>query len=184
MNARLLIGATAFIWIFIKLPQEWWIHVAPARYHRRRAGAHLRGAGRDVMGRDLRGAAMGRRRGGGRRRAPARRGLVGHHAQAAARGPRPDLVTADAEPGRADPPERLAPVRAAIAGRLFGRELGEKVALITLVSIIFGQVLEVRGDPAQLAFVIALVVVSNAALSTLLARRGVSARARSRARRS
>ena len=28
MSARLLIGATAFIWIFIKLPQEWWIHVA------------------------------------------------------------------------------------------------------------------------------------------------------------
>ena len=81
-------------------------------------------------------------------------------------------------------PERLAPVRAAIAGRLFGRELGEKVALITLVSIIFGQVLEVRGDPAQLAFVIALVVVSNAALSTLLARRGVSPGSIERARRS
>ena len=28
MSRRLLIGAAAFIWIFIKLPQEWWIHVA------------------------------------------------------------------------------------------------------------------------------------------------------------
>src|SRR5262245_66289946 len=28
MSRRLVIGAAAFIWIFIKLPQEWWIHVA------------------------------------------------------------------------------------------------------------------------------------------------------------
>ena len=28
MSKDVLIGATAFIWIFIKLPQEWWIHVA------------------------------------------------------------------------------------------------------------------------------------------------------------
>ena len=28
MSFGLLIGAAAFIWIFIKLPQEWWIHVA------------------------------------------------------------------------------------------------------------------------------------------------------------
>src|SRR6188474_3996026 len=28
MSRGLLIGAAAFIWIFIKLPQEWWIHVA------------------------------------------------------------------------------------------------------------------------------------------------------------
>ena len=28
MSLGLLIGAAAFIWIFIKLPQEWWIHVA------------------------------------------------------------------------------------------------------------------------------------------------------------
>ena len=27
-GAMLLIGIAAFIWIFIKLPQEWWIHVA------------------------------------------------------------------------------------------------------------------------------------------------------------
>ena len=28
MSPKLLVGATAFIWIFIKLPQEWWIHIA------------------------------------------------------------------------------------------------------------------------------------------------------------
>ena len=28
MSRWLLVGAAAFIWIFIKLPQEWWIHVA------------------------------------------------------------------------------------------------------------------------------------------------------------
>jgi hypothetical protein len=28
MSKRLVIGAVAFIWIFIKLPQEYWIHVA------------------------------------------------------------------------------------------------------------------------------------------------------------
>jgi hypothetical protein len=28
MTAAIVIGAAAFIWIFIKLPQEWWIHIA------------------------------------------------------------------------------------------------------------------------------------------------------------
>ena len=28
LGRKLLIGIAAFIWIFIKLPQEWWIHVA------------------------------------------------------------------------------------------------------------------------------------------------------------
>ena len=28
MSKRLIIGVIAFLWIFIKLPQEWWIHVA------------------------------------------------------------------------------------------------------------------------------------------------------------
>jgi hypothetical protein len=28
LSRRLVIGIAAFIWIFIKLPQEWWIHVA------------------------------------------------------------------------------------------------------------------------------------------------------------
>ena len=28
MSPRLVVGLAAFIWIFIKLPQEWWIHVA------------------------------------------------------------------------------------------------------------------------------------------------------------
>ena len=28
MSPRLVVGIAAFIWIFVKLPQEWWIHVA------------------------------------------------------------------------------------------------------------------------------------------------------------
>lgn len=28
MSKRLIIGVIAFLWVFIKLPQEWWIHVA------------------------------------------------------------------------------------------------------------------------------------------------------------
>jgi hypothetical protein len=28
MSRRLVVGIVAFIWIFIKLPQEWWIHAA------------------------------------------------------------------------------------------------------------------------------------------------------------
>ena len=28
VSRSVIIGATAFIWIFIKLPQEWWIHIA------------------------------------------------------------------------------------------------------------------------------------------------------------
>ena len=41
MSKRFVIGMAAFIWIFIKLPQEWWIHVAAAGLHRLRGRAQL-----------------------------------------------------------------------------------------------------------------------------------------------
>jgi hypothetical protein len=172
MSPRLLIGATAFIWIFIKLPQEWWIHIAQLDTT-------------DIVQEVIFGVPAGTSWGETFAARPwivvvaviavvvllvAAWWVITRKLPPADRG---WTIDADAEPGRAIAPERLAPVRAAIAGRLFGRELLEKVALITLVSIIFGQVLGVHAGPVQLAFVIGLVVVCNAALSTLLARRGV-----------
>ena len=54
MSQRLVIGAAAFIWIFIKLPQEWWIHVAQLDTTDIDQGGHLRRAGDRVLGRGVR----------------------------------------------------------------------------------------------------------------------------------
>jgi hypothetical protein len=172
MSARVLIGATAFIWIFIKLPQEWWIHIAQLDttdlIKERILGVSADATWSEAIAARpwvvvvavvlvvlLLLAAWWVIT---RKLPPADRGWT---------------IDADDESGRAVPAERLAAVRGAVASHLFTREVAEKVALIALVSIIFGQVLGVRSDPVELALVVGIVVVANAALSALLARRGV-----------
>ena len=64
--------------------------------------------------------------------------------------------------------------RAVWAARVFDRDLLEKVALVTLLVIIFAQALpNTRATVAQMAAAGALVIVLNAAVSHWLARRGV-----------
>ncbi len=50
--------------------------------------------------------------------------------------------------------------------------LFEKIALLALVSIIFGQMLNVSAEPITMSIIVAIVVVGNAILSTLLERQG------------
>jgi hypothetical protein len=50
--------------------------------------------------------------------------------------------------------------------------LFEKIGMIALVSIIFGQVLKVHAEPLELSIIMAVIVFGNAALSTILERRG------------
>jgi hypothetical protein len=83
---------------------------------------------------------------------------------------RPLTIDADAEPTREVPTERLRAERARMALHILRPGLFEKVVMIALVAIIFGQVLDVRADPLELALVLAVVVVANAALSTWLDR--------------
>ncbi|MEA2026545.1 MAG: hypothetical protein U9O18_07625 [Chloroflexota bacterium] len=171
MSRKVVIGAAAFIWIFIKLPQEWWIHIAQLdltdfvqeKIFGVEAGAPwidtfaakpwivviaivvvaaLIYAGYWLMKNKL----------------PAR--------------DRPLTIDADAEPGREVNPERLRAERERMAKTVLRPGLFEKVALIALVGIIFGEVFQVRADPLELSIIMAVIVVANATLSTLLERRG------------
>jgi hypothetical protein len=171
MSRRVIIGATAFIWIFIKLPQEWWIHIAQLDTT-------------DLVQETIFGVPAG---------TPwldtfaARPWIVVLAVVAAAAAAyaiywlmkhklpprdRPLTIDADAEPGRAVPPERLAAVHSRLMRRILGTSLLEKYALIALVSTIFGKMLQVEAGVVELAVLIGVVVVANAALSTWLARYG------------
>ncbi len=171
MSRRALLGATAFIWIVIKLPQEWWIHIAQLDVT-------------DVVQEGIFGVAPG---------TPwletfaARPWVVVIAVGAAAaavyagwwllkhKAPPPDrplTIDADAEPARAVPPGRLAAQRVRAAATMWRRDLLEKVALLALVSIIFGQLLGLRADAVGLSLTVGLIIVTNAALSAWLERRG------------
>ena len=139
MSDRLLIGMTAFIWIVIKLPQEWWIHVAqldatdtikeyifgvPTTASWAEAIA-ARPMVIVVVAVALIAAALGLR------------WLLLYRLPPADRPP-----TFDAD--ERQPAVATASIereRRRIAGRLIDRELGEKVLLVSLVSIVFGQML-------------------------------------------
>jgi hypothetical protein len=154
MSRRLVIGAAAAIWIVIKLPQEYWIHVAQLDVTDTLraypvlipilivAIALILIVGWWVVTRRL---------------PPA------DH--------QPDLVV--------DPvlPEPAASAAAAPAGSfrsLFDRALLEKIILVSLVSIIFAQILPgVEASALQLGLGVAYLIIANTAVSEWLARRGV-----------
>ncbi|MGD8685058.1 MAG: hypothetical protein PVG27_14005, partial [Chloroflexota bacterium] len=85
---------------------------------------------------------------------------------------RPLTIDADAEPARAVPPEQLQAERQRMAHRLIRPGLIEKIGLVVLVTIIFGQMLQVRADPLELSILVGIVLVANAALSAWLERYG------------
>jgi len=171
MSRKVIIGATAFIWIFIKLPQEWWIHIAQLDLT-------------DIVQEDIFGVPAG---------TPwletfAAKPWVVVVAVIAVIAliyaaywlmknklpprDRPLTIDADAEPGREVSPERLQAERDRMAKTVLRPGLFEKVGLIALVGIIFGQVFQVRADPLELSIIMAFIVIANATLSTILERRG------------
>jgi hypothetical protein len=85
---------------------------------------------------------------------------------------RPLTIDADAEPDRAVPPAQLEAERQRMAHRLLRPGLLEKFGLIALTSIIFGQMLDVRSEPIEMAILVGIVLVANAALSAWLERFG------------
>jgi len=171
MTKRLLIGAAAFIWIVIKLPQEYWLHIAQAdvtdwvksslfrvptdapwsEIFQTWPGTIL--AVVAVLALVLVAAWSFARR----RLPPAERTLA---------------FSADAH----QPTFTVAQVRSAVASeasRIVDAALVEKIVLITLVSLSFAQVVpDMQSSNLQLVIGVALVVTINTALSHWLARRG------------
>jgi hypothetical protein len=171
MSHRVLLGATAFIWIVIKLPQEWWIHIAQLDttdiVQERVFGVPAGTPWLDTFA--------------ARPWVVVAAIVVTVAAVAVAwwlartKLPPPDrplTIDADAEAGWAVPPERLAAERARRTVTIWHPDLLEKVALLALVSIIFGQMLGLRAEPLELAALVGAIIVLNAALAAWLSRRG------------
>jgi hypothetical protein len=171
MSRRLVIGAAAFIWIFIKLPQEWWIHVAQLD-----ATDAIKtvvfGVSTDTSWAD----------------AIANRpwvvvvvGVVLVLLAIAAwwlvtrRLPpadHPPTVDADVPPTPVDP-ALVERERRRLAEHLFDRELLEKVVLLGLVSIIFGRMLPgVEAAPLATAIGVAAIILASTVISEAMVRRG------------
>ena len=170
MSKRFVIGAAAFIWIVIKLPQEFWLHIA--QLDTTDLIKSLFGMPADAPFGEILRAYPGICVGSilvmivvlvavvwwARRRLPP--------------ADRPLSFNADAH----QPAFTEEEVRAAVAdeaGHIVDAALGEKIALLSLLSISFAQVLpDVRATTLQLILGVAAVVTVNTALSHWQARRG------------
>ncbi len=149
---RAVLGAAAAIWIGVKLPQEYWLHVAKLDVT-------------DVLGAHpwllvpLLAVLAGV-------------GLLA--VRVAPKLPTPDWDWSFDVDKHLEPSDVAAPKAAFVRGLPFWGAVVEKVVLLALVSITFGQVLPVRATGTQLAVVVVVFAVLNAALSQLFARRGTS----------
>jgi len=171
MTRGLLIGAAAFIWIFIKLPQEWWIHVAqldmtdflkeevfgvPAETSWAAAVA----ANPTVM---LVGAVL-----------LAGLAVLGWWVITRRLPPADRPITLDADAQQ--PPVDVVAIRQRrerLAETFLDRELLEKIVLVALVSVIFAQMLPgAEESPLAIAIGVAIVIVANTAISEYFIRRG------------
>jgi hypothetical protein len=177
MSKRLVIGAAAAIWIVIKLPQEYWIHVAQLDVT-------------DMVKQYVFGVPLT----AGWGAAVTNRPWVLLVAVAAVLALfflarwllATKLPPADWEPSRrgwrlklkADPlpetiDERHEQLALAAKGRVLSMALLEKIVLVSLISLIFGSILTgVRATTVQLYVAIAFVIIVNALLSHWLALRG------------
>jgi hypothetical protein len=171
MTKKLVLGAVAFIWTAIKLPQEYWIHIGQldttdwiktslvgvdisvswGRIFRVRPGVLL------ALFAVVAFVLVAARRFGRRMLPPADRAAA---------------FSADArQPAFTE--EQVRSALASEARHILDAALAEKIVLITLVSICFAQVLPaVQTSDLQLTIGLAFVVAVNTALSHWLARRG------------
>jgi hypothetical protein len=163
MSHRAVVGLAAFIWIVIKLPQEWWIHVAQNDFtdftKETIFGVDADSSWSDafsnrpgvVVALLVAAAALvlvGLRL---RTRLPATDWRFGLDTN------RTDVVVRRTEP-------LPTSMRAAIV---------EKVALVGLIGAIFANVLEVEATALQLVGATVFVVLANVGISIWLARRGI-----------
>ena len=166
--ARTVIGAAAAIWIFIKLPQEYWIHIAQLDttdfIKEDILGVSADTSWGDAIGENLWVVPVV---------AVIVAVLVYVVRRVSRRLPPADWkLTIDADDHRDINPEDLT---LAVDRRIDRDTLIEKIVLVGLISIIFGQVLPgVGSDNVRLVAAIAAIIVANAFVSTWLARRGRS----------
>src|SRR5262249_21777946 len=145
---RLVVGVAAFIWIFIKLPQEWWIHVAQLDTTDL-IKEHIFHVPLDTPWGEIIVNNLGI--------------VIGFViivlvliylaywviARKLPPADRPLTLAADAQQPPLSP-TAVEEAAARLSHRVFDRELLEKVVLIGLVCAIFGIVLEVRGSEIAL----------------------------------
>ncbi len=170
VSAALVVGIAAFIWIVIKLPQEWWIHIAQLDTT-------------DIVQERIFGVPPG---------TPWADTFAGQWwivigfivfvvlflvlawwviTRKLPPADRPFTLRADAQ----QPPLDPAAVRAAetaIAGRLWAVATFEKVVFLVLITAIFGMMLDLPIPPLSFAVAVAVVVLVTTAISHWLTRRG------------
>jgi hypothetical protein len=155
MSKRLVIGAAAFIWIFIKLPQEWWIHIAQLDTT-------------DLIKEYPIGALI-----------VAIVAVIALYV--AYRIVTPKLPPADwkfridADADEPDlTPAQVNEARSTMMRRVWNEQLLEKIVMLSLICGIFGQVLpSTDASTLDIAIGVAVIVIINTAASQWLARRGV-----------
>jgi hypothetical protein len=171
MTKRLVVGAAAFIWIVIKLPQEWWIHIAQLDttdfLKENVFGVSVDTPWSEILAANLWiipvaivvvGLAVVLLRWLVRRLPPADR--------------KPEVSADVLLPAFSKEQARKA--FAEEARYIVDAALLEKIALVGLVSLIFAQVLpDVQASSLQLAIGVTVIVIVNTAMSHWLARRGV-----------
>ncbi|MET0772887.1 MAG: hypothetical protein ABWZ82_07375 [Candidatus Limnocylindrales bacterium] len=170
VGATLVVGIAACIWIFIKLPQEWWIHIAQLDttdiIQERIFGVPpgtswadtLAGQWWIVIGFVVVVVLL----------------IVLAWWVITRKLPPPDrpfTLHADAQQPPLDP-EAVRAAEVAIAGRLWAVATVEKVVFLVLITAIFGMMLDLRIAPVALAVAVGVVVVLTTAISHWLTRRG------------
>ncbi len=155
LGLRGWVVVAALIWVFVKLPQEWWIHIAQLDVT-------------DILADHAWAPWL----------------LIGLVVAVIAvawfvalpRAPRPDWpsrMVADPLPTEIDEAHEVAAWQVA-HGRVWSWPTAEKVVLVALLSVVFAQTLPVRSTDLELAVSTGVLVVANAAITLAAARLGVS----------
>jgi hypothetical protein len=153
MTRNVIIGAAAFIWIVIKLPQEWWIHIAQRDVTDTLAANPVLIPVLGVAIAALIGCTWW---------------VITHHMPPADR----SLSFAVEPPFDDDTPVHRQVER--LTSQLLDRALAEKIVLVSLVTVIFAQILpDVRATPIQLGVGVSILIIANSAVSEWLIRRGI-----------
>jgi len=154
VSRKFVVWSTVFIWVVIKLPQEWWIHIAQLDFTEFMADHAWLWIPIAVIA-----AAV----------------ILGAWWWATRRAPAPDhAFSLRAAPLPAELTGRELYRVARAEERVFDRALALKAVLVALVVVIFSQFLAPNASPLQTALSVTTFVVLNTFVSQLLARRGRS----------
>mgnify|MGYP003599430016 CR=1 FL=1 len=172
LSKRTILIAAAAIWIFIKLPQEYWIHIAQ-RDVTDTIKAILGGAPEDAWGPliaanilpillvlAVSGAALF---------------FLYRYLRTHLRKPDHPLALRADDYTEKPTDTQFAQARAVLLERIFDRDLVEKAALMTLLTIIFANILpSISATLTSIIVFVTLFIIANTVASHLLARRGTT----------